>query len=93
VDQPEYFPEMVGILDTEDFFALGMAGTALLEAGIVYDVVEIPDFPSSDGTSEKPKWWTSPCRIMVAVEDADEARLIVEPYLQPLPNSELDSTD
>jgi hypothetical protein len=79
VDEPEVFPQMVGILDTEDNFALGMAGTALNEAGIVYDVVEIPDVPDSS-QSEKPKWWIPPSRIVVSVEDAYEARSLVEPY-------------
>lgn len=73
---------MVGVLDTEDNFALSMATTALTEAGIIYDVVDIPAVPAS-AESEKPKWWTPPCRILVAVEDADEARSLLEPYQQP----------
>jgi len=89
VDQIEYFPQMVGVLDTEDNFALSMATTALTEAGIIYDVVDIPAVPTS-AESEKPKWWTPPCRILVAVEDADEARSLLEPYLQPATPGEID---
>jgi len=80
---------MVGVLDTEDNFALSMATTALTEAGIIYDVVDIPAVPTS-AESEKPKWWTPPCRILVAVEDADEARSLLEPYLQPATPGEID---
>ena len=89
MDQPEQFPQMVGVLDTEDRFALGMATTALSEAGIVYDVIDIPDIQIGFQAPEKPNWWTYPCRIMVAMEDANEARSIVEPYLSSLPNTDL----
>jgi hypothetical protein len=42
----ESFPELVGVLDTNDNFALGISTAALNEAGIVYYVVAIPDLPA-----------------------------------------------
>jgi hypothetical protein len=90
MDQPEQFPEMVGLLDTEDGWALGLVGNELADAGIIYDVVSIAEVrPIPE--SEKPSYWIPPCRILVSAEDADDARSIVEPYLQPLPNDELES--
>jgi hypothetical protein len=73
VDWPESFPKLVGVLDTNDNFALGMATVALGEAGIVYDTVAIPDLPENL-EAEKPKWWIPPTRILVGAEDASEAR-------------------
>jgi hypothetical protein len=90
MNQPEHFPEMVGILDTEDNFALGMATVALSEAGIVYDVVPIPDLPANL-EAEKPKWWIRPTPILVSLEDANEARLLVEPFKTS--NSDLSGGD
>ena len=55
MDRPESFPELVGVLDTSDSFALGMAAAALDEAGIVYDIVGIRDLPANL-QAEKPKW-------------------------------------
>jgi hypothetical protein len=92
VGLPEQFPEMVGVLDTEDGFALGMAGNALADAGIIYDVVSLAEV-NPIPESERPTWWIPPCRILVSSEDADDARSIVEPYLQPLPKNELDSSN
>jgi hypothetical protein len=80
---------MIGVLDTEDNFALYMATGALTEAGIIFDVVDIPAVPAGL-EYERPKSWTSPCRIMVAVEDADEARSLLEPYQQPATTGEID---
>ena len=79
---------MIGVLDTEDNFALGMATSALAEAGIIFDVVDIPAMPANR-KFEEPKWWTPPCRILVAVEDADEARALLEPYQQPVTAEEI----
>jgi hypothetical protein len=91
--QPEQFPEMIGVLDTEDSFALGMATIALSEAGIIYDVVNMPDSPANL-ESEKPKWWIPPSRILVSLEDADEARLLVEPFksANEIPENDLDKS-
>ena len=79
MDRPESFPELVGVLDTSDSFALGMAAAALNEAGIVYDIVGIRDLPANL-QAEKPKWWIRPSRILVSVKDASEARSLVEPF-------------
>jgi len=78
---------MVGVLETEDNWALAMATTALSEAGIIYYLGDIPAGPAK---VEKPKLWTPPCRILVAVEDADEALSFLEPYLQPATPGEID---
>jgi hypothetical protein len=75
-------PEMVGVLDTNDNFALCMATTALVEAGIDYDVVDIRLPENLRNTN--PKWWISPCRVLVAREDETEARALVEPFQEPL---------
>lgn len=80
---------MVGVLDTEDNWALAMATTAPGDAGIIYDLVHIPAVPVS-AESEKPKWWIPPCRVLVAMEDADEARSLLEPYQQPATPGEID---
>jgi hypothetical protein len=88
VDRPESFPRLVGVLDTDDSFALGMATAALNEAGIVYDVVAIADLPAKP-EAEKAKWWIRPSRILVATEDASEARSLLEPFRQPKSLSEI----
>ena len=75
---------MVGVLDTNDNFALASASTALGEAGIIHDVVPIADVPASLKARE-PKWWIPPCRILVAQEDAQEARSLVDPFQEPIP--------
>ena len=59
-----------------------MAAAALNEAGIVYDIVAVRDLPANL-EAEKPKWWIQPTRILVAVEDASEARSLVEPFRKP----------
>ena len=82
MDRPESFPQLVGILDTNDSFALGMAAAALDEAGIVYDIVAIRDLPAHL-EADKPKLWISPSRILVAVEDASDARSLVAPFRKP----------
>jgi len=78
MDQPESFPELVGVLDTNDKWALGMALTSLDEAGIIYDVVNITDVPVVLKPAS-PDYWIPPCRILVAVEDAPEVRSLLEP--------------
>jgi hypothetical protein len=75
---------MVSVLDTNDNFALASAGTALSEVGIIYDVVPIADVPASLKARE-PKWWIRPCRILVAEEDAQEARSLIDPFQEPIP--------
>jgi hypothetical protein len=92
VDLPDASPKLVGVLDTNDNFALGMATVALREAGIVYDVVPIPDLPVNL-EAEKPKWWTRPIRILVSAEDANEARSLVEPFKTPRSNSDVSKSD
>jgi hypothetical protein len=92
VDSPEAFPKLVGVLDTNDNFALGMATVALRKAGIVYDIVAIPDLPASLEV-EKPKWWIRPTRILVSAEDANEARSLVEPFKTPRSNVDISKSD
>jgi hypothetical protein len=84
---PEYFPKMVGILDTNDNFALSCATTALKEAGIICDVVAIADVPDHLKAAN-PKWWIRPSRILVSAEDEAEARALVEPFVEPIADSE-----
>lgn len=83
MDQQETFPQLVGILDTNDNWALASATTALSEAGIIFDVVAIDGVSASLEASE-PKWRIRPSRILVAIEDAIEARALVEPFQMPL---------
>ena len=75
---------MVGVLDTNDNFALVSAIAALSEAGIIYDVVQIADVPASLKARER-KWWIRPSRILVAEEDAQEARSLVDAFQEPIP--------
>jgi hypothetical protein len=58
------------------------------DAGIIFDVVDIPAVQRSV-EAERPKWWIPPCRILVAIEDADEARSLLEPYQQPATPGEI----
>ncbi|HEY7387503.1 MAG TPA: hypothetical protein VH640_03270 [Bryobacteraceae bacterium] len=81
----ETFPKLVGILDTDDNFALGMAVAALDEAGIVYDIVPVPEWEESLKGQQEPKWRISPSRIRVCTEDEHEARSLVEPLQEPIP--------
>ena len=81
----EPFPKLVGILDTNDNFVLGMAVAALDEAGIVYDIRPIPESERNFEGRLEPKWLISPSRIMVCTEDESEARLLVEPLQEPMP--------
>jgi hypothetical protein len=67
-----------------------MASAALTEAGIVHDLVPIPELPGNMGAA-KPKWWIRPTRILVAQEDASEAGSLVEPYQQPRSMNEMES--
>lgn len=83
--EPEAVSNLVGVLDTNDNFALASACAALTQAEIIYDVVAISDVPDNVRASH-PKWWIPPSRIMVSLEDAGEARNLVEPFQQPLPN-------
>jgi hypothetical protein len=87
VDQPKSFPQLIGVLDTEDNFALSLATVALVEAGIIYYLADIPAGPAN---VEKPKWWIPPCRILVAIEDAGEARSLLELCQQPATPGEID---
>jgi hypothetical protein len=80
---PEDFPRLVGVLDTNDNFALASAATALEQADIIFDVVPITDLPASLRT-ENPTWGTPPTRILVAAEDEAEARMLVESFEQPV---------
>lgn len=91
MDWPESFPKLVGVLDTNDNYALGMATVALSEAGIVYDIVAIPDLPENL-EAEKPKWWIRPTRILVAAEDASEARSLVEPFQTPRSKNDIEAS-
>ena len=77
------FPEMVGVFDTSDGFALGMAASALDLAGIIYDIIAVPDV-SLNAAPADPKWWTRPQRILVSREDEAEALAVVEPFKYPL---------
>ena len=79
---------MVGVLDTNDNFALASAATALDQAEIVYDVVPIVDVPDNLKITN-PKWWVPPSRILVAAEDEREARAIVEHFQSPVEKSEV----
>jgi hypothetical protein len=92
MDQPEQFPEMVAVLDTDDNFALGMATLALSEAGIIYDTVDIPDLPANL-EAQKSKWWIPPTRIFVSAEDAKEALLLMEPFNTPRSHSDIEEPD
>lgn len=56
---PEDFPKLIGVLDTNDNFAVASAVTALQQAEIIFDVVPITDLPASLRT-ENPTWWTPP---------------------------------
>jgi hypothetical protein len=80
----ETFPQLVGVLDTNDSFALGMATAALAEANIIYDIVSMAAVSEYPGAA-KSKWWIPPCRVMVSVEDETDARALVEPFQQPIP--------
>src|SRR4051812_32195088 len=73
---------MIGVLDTDDNFIFSMAATALHDAGIIFDVVAIPEL-SGDPSKTNPNDWIRPCRILVASEDASEARSMLEPYRAP----------
>jgi hypothetical protein len=77
--ETERFPKMVGVLDTNDNFALGSACAALDQAGIVFDVVPVSDVQEALKAQE-PKWWISPSRILVSDEDEPEARKLTEPF-------------
>jgi hypothetical protein len=81
---------MVGILDTNDNWALGAAAGALEQAHIVYDVVPIADVPDNLKNTN-PKWRISPSRILVSAEDEAEARGLVEPFHSPIERSEVGS--
>ena len=79
---------MVGVLDTNDRFALGSAAVALKQAEIAYDVVPIADVPDHLKATH-PKWWVHPSRILVSAEDEAEARALVERFQSPLERSEV----
>jgi hypothetical protein len=79
----EPFPKMVGVLDTNDNFALASACTALDQAGIVFDVVPVSDVPAALKSPEA-KWWVPPSRILVSDEDEAEARELLAPFQKPI---------
>ncbi len=79
---------MVGILDTNDSFALASAAAALDQAEIVYDIVAVADVPDLLKTTN-PRWWVRPSRILVATEDEAEARALVECFQAPVQNSDV----
>ncbi len=86
MEQPETFPQLIGVLDTNDNWALASATTALSEAGIIFDIVAIDCVPANLEASV-PKWRIRPSRILVAIEDASEARSLVEPFQTPISES------
>jgi hypothetical protein len=77
---------MVGVFDTNDNFALGLATTALTESGILHDVIRIPEVELNQALAN-PKWWIQPCRILVASEDELDARALLEMLQSPLGDS------
>jgi hypothetical protein len=79
---------MVGILDTNDRFALESAAAALNQAEIVYDIVPVADVPYRLKATN-PKWWVRPYRILVSAEDEAEARALVECFQAPVENSDV----
>jgi hypothetical protein len=79
---------MVGVLHTNDGFALGSAATALDHAEIVYDVVLIADVPDNLKLTN-PIWRGLPSRILVSAEDEAEARALVERFQAPVENSDV----
>jgi hypothetical protein len=79
---------MVGVLDTNDNFALGSAAATLHQAEIVYDIVPVTDVPDNLKFTN-PKWWVRPSRILVSAEDEAEARALVEPFQAPVENSDV----
>ena len=78
---------MVGIFDTNDNFALGMATSGLTEAGVIYDVVQIPELVLNE-VPTNPKWWIPPHRILVAAEDEADACALIEPFKHPIGDRE-----
>jgi hypothetical protein len=74
---------MVGVLDTNDNFALASACTSLDQAGIVFDVVPVPDV-SAALKSPEAKWWVPPSRILVSDEDEAEARELLATFQEPI---------
>ena len=79
----ERFPKMIGVLDTNDNFALASACTSLDQAGIVFDVVPVSDVPVALKSPEA-KWWVPPSRILVSDEDEAEARELLAPFQEPI---------
>jgi hypothetical protein len=79
--EAEAFPALVGVLDTSDGFALGMATAALREADIIYDVVPVLWL---ENPLKSVTWKIGPSRILVSLDDENEARALVEPFQQPM---------
>ena len=79
----EHFPKMVGVLDTNDNFALASACASLDQAGIVFDVVSVSDVPTALKATEA-KWWTPPSRILVSDKDEAEALDLLAPFQEPI---------
>jgi hypothetical protein len=77
---------MVGVLDTNNNFALASAAATLEQAEVIYDVVPIVDGPNNSEIN-RPKSWVHPSRILVSAEDEAEARALVEPFQVPVKNA------
>lgn len=85
----EHAVSLVTVLETGDSFALGLAKAALEEAGIDYVVTGdepryIAGFPGAFGVGETPLC-NCFCRLHVASEREDEARVLLEPLQQSDP--------
>ena len=78
---------MVGIFDTNDNFALGIATSALDQSGIIYEVIGISEV-ALNKVLTNPKWWIPPCRILVAAEDEVDARELIAMLQSPECESE-----
>jgi len=81
--------ELVTVLDVRDSFALGLAKSALEEAGVEYVVdIENPDylpgFHGASGIGATPFWKVSG-RILVRRDSELEARAILEPLNESPP--------
>jgi hypothetical protein len=74
---------MVGIFDTNDKYAPGLAISQLQEAGIIFDLVDIPKL-SLNGSLADPKWRITPRRLLVSKGYEAEATALIEPLKYPL---------
>ena len=87
---------LVTVLETKDCFALTLAKSTLENAGIRY-VVSGDDpryFPIYDGVVGVPgigqiPLWKCSCQIRVPQESEEEARALLEPLQNPIPEDQL----